>query len=268
MVELSLRLKTIADMVSRGSCVADVGCDHGFVSIYLYEQGISPKVYAMDLRSGPLSRAREHIEQRGYTTYIETRLSDGVEALRMGEADALICAGMGGRLMAKILTEGYDKIICMKELILQPQSELAYFRSFLREKGLEIVEEDMVFEDGKYYPIIKAVPDHVKSDSVKDEILTAKTRKREAGIERENVLRSEEFNLQDLEDAYGPLLLRQAHPVLVAYLKQLYTHNQKIIEGLDNSRNEERKQELAAMQEGIAFCLAYCMKRNKSEAEV
>ena len=72
-MELSVRLKTIADMVTTGNRVADVGCDHGFVSIYLYEKGIAPRVYAMDLREGPLQRAREHIAEKGYEAYKETR---------------------------------------------------------------------------------------------------------------------------------------------------------------------------------------------------
>ena len=86
-MELSVRLRTIADLVTPGNTVADVGCDHGFVSIYLYENRIAPKVYAMDLRKGPLSRAKDHIKQKGYEAYIETRLSDGVQALQAGEAD-------------------------------------------------------------------------------------------------------------------------------------------------------------------------------------
>ena len=149
-MELSKRLQAIADMVTTGSRTADVGCDHGFVSIYLYENKIAPKVYAMDLREGPLQRAREHIEAKGFSDYIETRLSDGVEALAAGEADTLICAGMGGRLMAEILSKGHEKAAMMKELILQPQSELRYFREFLRQNGFAIVKENMIKEDGKF----------------------------------------------------------------------------------------------------------------------
>lgn len=131
-MELSKRLQAIADMVPVGSRVADVGCDHGFLSIYLYEKGISPKVYAMDVREGPLMRAKEHVAEYGYGDYIECRLSDGVKELETGEANVLVCAGMGGRLMAKILGDSLRKVSLMDWLILQPQSDLAYFRRFLR----------------------------------------------------------------------------------------------------------------------------------------
>jgi len=113
-MELSKRLQAIVNMVTPGNRVADVGCDHGFVSIYLFQEKIASKVYAMDLRPGPLARAKEHIESYGYTDYIETRLSDGITALEAGEADAVICAGMGGRLMAKILSDGLEKVQMMQ----------------------------------------------------------------------------------------------------------------------------------------------------------
>ena len=56
-VALSERLRTVAGMVTGGNRVCDVGCDHGFVPIYLVQQGISPGVLAMDLREGQIGRA-------------------------------------------------------------------------------------------------------------------------------------------------------------------------------------------------------------------
>lgn len=144
-------------MITVGNRVCDVGCDHGFLPIFLVQKGISPHVIAMDLREGPLSRAKEHIAGQGLNGYIETRLSDGVESLQKGEAETLVCAGMGGRLIMKILTEGREKCICLRELILQPQSEIPAFRQFLRRQGYSVVKENMIEEDGKFYFLLKAV---------------------------------------------------------------------------------------------------------------
>lgn len=190
-MELSKRLSAVAGMVTKGNVVCDVGCDHGYVSIYLVKQGISPKVIAMDVRKGPLSQADEHIRMYGLCDYIEIRLSDGVERLESGEADTLILAGMGGKLMEGILTRGITKVSKLKELILQPQSEIQLFRRFLRENGFKIVDEDMVYEDGKYYPLMKAAPlgQGAEADS--------------AG---------------EVEDLYGAILLSKRHPVLKQYL--------------------------------------------------
>ena len=113
-VRLSKRLEAVAGMVTKGNMVCDVGCDHGFVSIYLVQKNISPGAIAMDVNSGPLQAAGKHILDYGLQNYIEPRLSNGVAALKAGEADSLICAGMGGRLVIRILEEGKSKIRSMK----------------------------------------------------------------------------------------------------------------------------------------------------------
>lgn len=243
-MELSKRLQTIADMVTRGNRVADVGCDHGFVSIYLYQQNIAPVVYAMDVRTGPLARAKEHIEEYGLSKYIETRLSDGVTALNKGEADALICAGMGGKLMAKILLDGIDKILAMKELILQPQSDLAFFRNFLREQGLVIVHEDMVFEEGKFYPMMRVVPKAMMSEA-----------DAQAAYEQSCAYDKADLNWQRREDLFGTFLLRQKHPVLKEYLETVKSRNIKILEGLQTEKGLLRREEILAELDDIEECL-------------
>ncbi len=196
-LEISARMQALAQMVTPGHVVCDVGCDHGYLSIYLVQKKISPKVIAMDVRSGPLSACREHVEQYGLEQYITMRLSDGLTALLPDEADAVVCAGMGGRLMQKILTEGRDKAAGLKELILQPQSELMEFRRFLREQGYTVIEENMIEEEGKFYPMMKAVHQRVEAaDRV------------QAGSE------------DSVCDRFGALLLTSAHPVLYRFLKQ------------------------------------------------
>ncbi len=233
-VELSLRMQALADMVSKGRVVCDVGCDHGWVSIYLVQQGIAPKVYAMDVRIGPLERAREHICLYRLEAYIETRLSDGLTNLSEGEADCMICAGMGGPLMMKILTEGRQKAKSMKELILQPQSELTLFRKFLRGEGYRIVSEDMVLEEGKFYPMMKVVP-------VKEAELVC-----------------EDKDMQEVWDAYGELLLKQKHPVLKQYLVKTKEHVEGLLEHLKQQNTAEDrilqlKEELKLLEKAMGY---------------
>lgn len=244
-MELSKRLQTIADMVNSGNRVADVGCDHGFVSIYLVQKQIAPKVYAMDLRPGPLARAREHIENYGYSKYIETRLSDGIAALKPKEADAMVVAGMGGRLMAKILSDGMEKIMEMKELVLQPQSELGFFRAYLRAHSLTIVAEDMVKEEGKFYPIMKVMPEKM-ADAY--------------GVRsaREVVLSGLGERRQVITDAYGPFLLESAHPVLQEYLACLQKRNREIMVNLSGAKEQTalRRAEIEQELSDIEMCFS------------
>lgn len=156
-MQLSQRLSSVASMVTAGNCLADVGTDHGYVPIYLYERKIIPHAIAMDVNKGPLERAKLHIAESGMSEAIETRLSDGLEALKAGEVQSVLIAGMGGPLMIRILSSFPEVTASLEELVLQPQSEIESVRVWLYEQGYEIVEEHMVFEDGKYYPMFRAV---------------------------------------------------------------------------------------------------------------
>ena len=158
MNRLSERLLHIAGQVRAGQTLADVGCDHGYLPIYLVQKGCMQRAIAMDINEGPLQRAMEHIEREALGDYIQTRQSDGLEKLSPGEADAVIIAGMGGNLTIDILTRGETVVRTLDQLILEPQSELAAVRAFLRENDYFIEVEDLVLEDGKYYPILRVLP--------------------------------------------------------------------------------------------------------------
>jgi len=219
---LSRRMQMLADMVTAGNCVADVGCDHAFLSIYLVQTGKCPKCLAMDVRKGPLSGAREHIAAYGLEEYIETRLSDGLFAYHTGEAQSLVCAGMGGRLMEKILRAGGEKSRSFSELILQPQSEIPEFRRFLGNAGFLITEEEAVYEDGKYYFAMKAV--YMGQETVQDE----------------------------LYDLYGKQLLLRQHPVLKQYLLSRMRAVDEIIRQLQqkNTKKSEARQRELYLEKG------------------
>ncbi|MGN0330332.1 MAG: tRNA (adenine(22)-N(1))-methyltransferase [Kineothrix sp.] len=238
-MELSDRLQAVAGLVTAGNVACDVGCDHGFVSIYLAERGISPRVIAMDVNQGPLQTARGHIGEYGLAELIETRLSDGVEALAAGEADTLICAGMGGRLMLRILEEGREKVRLMKEMILQPQSELQEVRKYLRSRGHTVAEERMVLEAGKYYPVMRVLP----SGRTEGQTGRADEEKNEVRLR--------------IEDKYGPVLLRKKDPVLQDFLQKEKRICRQILEGLQagGSRQESRRKEILERMEDIERAL-------------
>lgn len=230
-VALSERLRTVAGMVTVGNAVCDVGCDHGFVPIYLVQQGISPKVIAMDLREGPLRAAREHVAAYGLEGQIVTRLSDGLHNYEKNEADTLICAGMGGGLMMRILAENREKTDSFRELILQPQSEVEKFRRFLRESGYRILDEEMLREDGKFYQAIRA----------------ASAGNGECGKEA----RMDE-ELCKLQDRYGPVLLQKKTPVFLAFLEREAALYEEILENLRKQEGmDERRRERVGQVEAL-----------------
>ena len=156
-VQLSKRLLAAAGMVTKGNIVADIGCDHAYTSIYLCQAGIAPKVIAMDVNKGPLVGAKAHVEEAGLSSQIAIRLSDGLQKLVPGEADTVLLCGMGGLLMIKILSDYPEATASLKELVLQPQSEVGEVRMFLHKQGYEITKEHMLKEDGKFYVMMRAV---------------------------------------------------------------------------------------------------------------
>lgn len=239
-VILSDRLKAVASLVSAGNRVCDVGCDHGFVSIYLVQKGICPLAIATDAKIGPLAQAREHIAAYGLEAYIETRLSDGLRAYRIGEADSMICAGMGGKLMRRILEEDADKTDSFRELILQPQSDIQQFRVFLRRHDYLYADENMIEEDGKFYPMMRVV----KKCGDKT-------------IQNETVTQWDSFDVnwrQKMEDRYGMLLLRRKHPVLYRYLERERRICREVMErleeqGLTGEKQKKRYREMKIQEE-------------------
>lgn len=156
-MQLSERLLAAAGLVTRGNRVADIGCDHAYASIYLCREGIAPSAIAMDVRKGPLLRARQNVELYGLKEQISLRLSDGLTALSAGEAETLLLTGMGGLLMLNILSKFPEVTASAKELILQPQSEAAQVRRCLHKSGYKITTERMIKEDGKFYVLMRAV---------------------------------------------------------------------------------------------------------------
>ena len=155
-MELSRRLSAIAAMVGSGGRLADIGTDHGYLPIFLVETGASPSAIAMDIKEGPLCRAAAHVAEHGLTDKIEVRKSNGLSALRPGEADTAVIAGMGGLLMIRILKEGRETALSLKRLVLSPQSEIGEVRRYLLGNGFGIFRENMVFDEGKYYVILEA----------------------------------------------------------------------------------------------------------------
>ena len=142
-------------------------------------------------------RATEKYPRYGLTGRIETRLSDGLEKLQAGEADTILIAGMGGLLMVRILENGQGVLAGCRELVLQPQSDIRSVRAYLEEKGWQLDREDLVFEDGKYYPMMRAII-HSEEDL---------KRKREADGQNS----ADDGDVRhELKLRYGPLLLKKS----------------------------------------------------------
>lgn len=229
-MHLSKRLQMVADCVTPNSLVADVGCDHAYISIYLVENEIAKRSVALDINEGPLQKAMENVKDAGLSDRISIRLSDGLEKLCPGEANSIVIAGMGGILMVQILSSGLDCVKEAKELILQPQSEAEKVREYLHKLKFSICEENMCIDDGKFYVVI-----HAKKEE-------------EVSIVKRSY------------NKYGELLLKERHPILKEYLLKEYQKAKLIQTSLlkhpsekNNLRHEEIKEEIEMLEYALSF---------------
>lgn len=216
-MELSNRLKTIADLVQSNSIIADIGTDHGYIPIYLAQKGIIKHAYAMDINKGPLEKAKKNINKYNLDKIVETRLSNGLEKLSEGEADTIIIAGMGGKLISQILLANPNVVKASKRLILSPHSDVKEIRTRLHDLGFKIDKELMIKEEVKYYNIIEAIKD------IKREQYTAE------------------------EYLYGKILIEKKHPLLKEYLqnkKKQLDHLINTLDFQDTVNAIKRKEEL------------------------
>ena len=145
---LSPRLQCCCDFVRPGDRVADIGCDHGYLSIYLLKNNIAASVIASDINEQPLQSAVKNAERFDVRDRISFYLSDGVRNIPR-DFDTLVCAGMGGDTMVSILSAAPWLRDGKYRLILQCQSKTPMLRKYLTENGF-VIHREKVLRDGRF----------------------------------------------------------------------------------------------------------------------
>jgi len=145
---LSKRLQVCSSFVAPGDRVADIGCDHGYLGIYLIREGIATSVIAADINKMPLQSAIGNAEKFGTKDRMRFYLSDGARNIPQ-DFDTMICAGMGADTMISILEGAPWLKSAQYRLILQCQSKTPALRQYLSEKGWRITKESVV-RDGRF----------------------------------------------------------------------------------------------------------------------
>ena len=202
-MKLTPRLQAIADKVTPGHVVADIGTDHGYIPIYLIKNNISFKVIAADINEGPLRNAQKQISMAGLQDRIITRLGNGLKILKPDEVDTVIMAGMGGLLIKDLLVNSLSIVESVKQFILQPMVAQAELRYWLSHHGFTIVDEILAKEGNKYYEIM--VVERGKT-AIEDEIYYI----------------------------VGKKLLENRDPLLMEYIENQIRKHKNILRGLEN----------------------------------
>ncbi len=229
-MEISERLKKVASFVRTSRTIADIGTDHGYIPIYLCLEEVIDKAIACDVNREPVRRAECNINMYRLGNVIETRLGDGLKPLKMGEVEGAVIAGMGGMLIVEILDECIEKTAALSELVLQPQTDVDKVRKYLHKIGFKIDDEAMIFEDGIYYNIIRAVHGKEKYENETDYI-------------------------------FGKINIERKNAVLKEFIEKDMAKTDKIIEKLKEADTYNSKKRIKDLQiyrklcEGVYECL-------------
>jgi tRNA (adenine22-N1)-methyltransferase len=153
-MRLGKRLRAVADFVSDGARLADIGSDHAKLPIFLVETGKVKFAIAGEVVKGPYEISLENTQN---FSEIKVRLANGLYAIEEDDnIDTIVIAGMGGILISEILEARNQLARSMKRLIIQPNNEEAEIRSWLIKNDFKIVAEEILEEKGKIYEIIVA----------------------------------------------------------------------------------------------------------------
>lgn len=205
-LKLSDRLQAIADFITPGCGMADIGTDHGYIPIFLAQQNYPGKIYAADINEGPLSNAKAFAAEYGTADRIEFILSDGLKFSDGKNIDTVVIAGMGGENIFQIL-EDAKWVHNGVHLILQPQSKIADLANWLDNNGFAIIDAVLVKDAGRIYPIL----------SVK------------AGKSRAPFTCAEMYA--------DKILIQKKDPLLPEYLNGLVKKMKKELSGMSKSKN-------------------------------
>lgn len=159
---LSPRLHVIAEFALDAKNVADIGCDHGKISIYLANQGAN--VHAVDISQPSLEKAKKLAAIEGVEDNIKFYCDDGLQSIQNVKLDAVIIAGMGHRMIKSILDNNIESVKKISALILQPMDSVVEMRASLCSNGYTILNEKLVWDEGRLYTVIKAK--YIKNQSL------------------------------------------------------------------------------------------------------
>lgn len=153
--KLTPRLARAAEFIRDGAFVADIGTDHAYLPICLCLSDKARGAVASDINAGPVERARENVKKYGLDKKITVLRADGLSTLDSYAPDDIAILGMGGELIARIISDATWTKSKNIHLCLQPMTHAEILRKFLTENGYSIIDEAFVKEE-KIYQLILA----------------------------------------------------------------------------------------------------------------
>ena len=243
---LGARIQTMVDLYPVVDSIADIGCDHGYTAIALFEAGKAEKLFACDIGKEPLEMAKKNVRFRGLEDKISCRLGNGLEALEKGECKHLLLSGMGGMLMIQILEKRIEEF---ETILLSPQSDYEKVRRFLY-PYMELVEDCYVKEKNKFYRILLAKKR--REQDLKDKTSDAESKTLHMEGDNSNTERKtlDSSKITKVEWEFGWLPLAKKDPVLKELLEDEERHLEEML-----LKNPQKviAEKLERVKEGLGY---------------
>ncbi len=179
----SNRINTICHFVDK-KVIAEIGADHGYITLSLFENNKIDFAYLTDISSSSLQKAVNNFSNKSFLNKTKFLVGDGLTVFEQIETNGtkikdncpkieqIIIAGMGGNEIIKILNNNTQ---CFANFVLQPQRNVVDLRKYLVQNNFNILKDVMV-KDGKiFYNVLKVVKCQTKQNLSNVEILFGKT---------------------------------------------------------------------------------------------
>lgn len=157
MIKIDDRLNAICRMVDRCKVLLDVGSDHAYVPVWLFQNGVIDEAVISDVNRGPVEVAKKNLERFGYLERSSFVISDGFKDIDVRSVDTACICGMGGELICDIIRQDFEKAKSIGTLVLQPMNSKGCLRRYLYDSGFTITGEDIAVDGRHFYNVIKAV---------------------------------------------------------------------------------------------------------------
>lgn len=253
-VILGPRLQTVASFVPNGANLGDIGTDHAYLPIALYETQRISKAVAIDVHEGPYQSALTAVEARHLEAVIDVRFGDGLMPLESGEVNVLTLAGMGGRTMLDILSARPDVLESVHDLIMQPQGAERVVRLALLGDGWRLKAEKLVEEDNRIYVVMAYSKDDGWDGAELKTIERNWTQRLHPLLENGSILAAEFQSLvQKLVWHFGPLVLEERTDLLTRYMNEYRSMLARRMEQMKKSNNTEIMAKIREVSEELAL---------------
>jgi tRNA (adenine22-N1)-methyltransferase len=151
---LSKRLLAVAEMIPEGAKIADVGSDHAQLPLFLLEEKRIQSAEAIENKPGPYARMAKAVRSSVYSEQVSLSLSDGISSLAE-EVDTVVLAGMGGRLILRILKDHPEKLAQVKTIVVDAHNERPLLIAEMGALSYRLVRAKFFYDEGIAYDVMR-----------------------------------------------------------------------------------------------------------------